>query len=117
MHHFRPVFVLCRKNLSQLLEGGDLVEGYSIGSECPPLPLPCLLLRQSMPLPLHSPSAKVHRKVLAVKGLLWHKHVALAAPGVRLATLLQDHNFIPHVAVLEVNPEVGTTRHTTQEPL
>ena len=56
-HYFRPAVFLCRKKLPQILEGGNLVEGYYIGSECPLCPLPCLLLCQATPLPLHSLSA------------------------------------------------------------
>ena len=108
-HHFRTDVVLCHENSPQVLEGGDLGEGGSIGSEFPLRPRPCLLLCQATPLPLHSLLAKFRRKVLAVKGLLGHKHVALGAPGVGLVTLRQDHNCILHMGVFKVNPDVGLT--------
>ena len=103
-HHFRPVVVLCRNNLPQIIYGGDLGEDDYLGRDFPLCTLPCLLLRQATPLPLHSPSAEGCCKVPAVKGLLWHKHVALRSSGVRAVTLLQDHNCIPHVEVCKVNP-------------
>ena len=42
-----------------------------------------------------------------VKGLLWHKHIALKSHVVGAATLLHDHNFIPNVAVRKVNTDIG----------
>ena len=103
-YHLRPGIVLRRKNSLQVIEGGDLGEGGSVGSECPLLPLPCLFLRQTMTLPLHSPSAEYVGQVPDVKGLLWKKLVALRAPGVGAANFLQGHNCIPNVAVRKVNP-------------
>ena len=50
---------------------------------------------------------KGRREVPAVGGLVRHKHVTIGTPGVRLVTLLQDHNYILRVAVRKVNPEVG----------
>ena len=52
----------------------------------------------------------------AIRDLLGHKHVALEAPGVGLVTLLQDHNFLPHVVVCKVNPEVGPSWRRVQLP-
>ena len=108
-YHCRPVIVLCCKNSPQVLEGDDLGEGDSVGSEFPLRPLLCLLLRQATPILLHSPYAECCGQVPAIKGLLWHKHVALRAHGVGAVTFLQDHNCIPHVAVRKVNLEVGPT--------
>ena len=82
-------------------------EGDSVCSECSLRYLPCVVLRQTMSLPLHSLSTECGGKVLTVKELLWHKHVALRTPGVGAATLLQNHNGIPHVAMRKVDPEVG----------
>ena len=79
-HHSRPVVVLFHKSSHQVLEGGDLGEEDSVDSDLPILPLPCFLLHQAMPLPLHSPYAEFYFQVPAVKGLLWHKHVAPRAP-------------------------------------
>ena len=109
-YHLSPVVVLFCKNSPQILERGDLGDGESIFSELLFRPLPCLLFRQAMPLPLQSPSAEGSCKVPASKGLLWHKHVALRTPGLGEVALLQDHNCIPHVAVFKVNTEVGLTR-------
>ena len=80
------------------------------------MPHPCLLLHQATPFPLHYPSAKGRRKVLAVKGLLGYKHVALGAPGVDSVTLFHYHNCIPQVAVCKVNLEVCPTQRPTQSP-
>ena len=68
---------------------------------------PRLLLRQAVMLPLLPPAAKGRREVLAVEGLVRHKHVTLGAPGVRSDTLIQYHDCVPHMAVYKVNPEVG----------
>ena len=98
-HHCWPVVILCHKNSPQILEVVDLLEGGSLGIEGPLCSLPCLLLRQATPLPLYPLSAECCFQVPTVKGFLWHKHVALMAPGVVAVTLLQDHNFISHMAV------------------
>ena len=60
------------------------------------------------------PVCKFRRKVPSVKDLLGHEKVALETPGLGLVTLLQYHNFIPHVVEWKVNPEVGTTQYPTQ---
>ena len=84
--------------------------GNSVGSDFPLcLLLLCLLLLQTTPLPLHYLSEECGGQVQVFEGLLWHKHVALRAPGVGEYTFLQDHNCIPHVEVCKVNPEVSPT--------
>ena len=42
------------------------------------------------PIPFFSPAAKGRREVLAVEGLVQHKHVTLGAPGVNSFTFLHD---------------------------
>ena len=114
--HCRTFVALCYKNSPRVLEGGDLGDGGSLGSECPLRPLPGILLRQATPIPLHYPYAECCCQVPDFKGLLWHKHVALGEPGVGAVNLLQDHNYIPHVVVRKVNPEVGPTWRPSEAP-
>ena len=108
-HHCQPVFILCFKNLPQVIEVGDMGEGVSVGSECPLRPFLGLLLFQSTPLPIHSPPAECYFHVPSIKGLLWNKHVTLGEPGVEAVTFLQDQNYIPHMVLRKVNPGVGPT--------
>ena len=79
----------------------------------PSLPVPPPVDYTSSPFP----SAKGRRKVPAVKGLLGHKNVALGSLGLGSVTLVRYHNFIPHVALCKVNPEVGPTQRPTQAPI
>ena len=105
--HRRPFFVLCRDNSPQVPEGGDLDEWDHICCECHICSRLCFLLRQVMPLPLHSLLAKGFRVLPAVEGLSCHKCVALGSSWFLLVSLLQDHNCIPYVTVCKVDPEVG----------
>ena len=83
------------------MEEGDPVVNYL--SRCP---FPCLLLLQSVPLPFLSPAPKIDCEVPDVEGPVVHKHFSLGAPGVGSVTLLQDHNFVPHMTVHKVNLEI-----------
>ena len=105
------------QELSQVLEGGDLGKGDSVGSDNPLCPLLCLLLlHQETPLPLHSPYVECYCQMLVVKGLLWRKHVTMRSPGVGAVTFFQYHNCTMNVAVRNVNPKVGLTWYPTQAP-
>ena len=46
-----------------------------------------------------------------------HKYVTFGAPGVGSVTILQDHNFLPHMAVIKINPQVGPILSPAQAPL
>ena len=60
-----------------------------------------------MPLPYLSQLTKGRRELMAVEGLVQHKHVAFGSPGVRLVPLLHYHSCVPRVVVRKSNLEVG----------
>ena len=43
--------------------------------------------------------------MIPIECLLWHKHVTLEAPGMRLIPLLQDYYDVPRVSGEESEPE------------
>ena len=66
---------------------------------------------------LFPPSKYFCGKVVAVKGLSGHKHVAFVALGVGLVTLLQDFKCAMHVVVYKMNPDVGPDHIPPLTPL
>ena len=76
--------------------------------ECHHFPHPSLLLRQIPYLPLRSPCTKGRHWVAAVQRRPGHKHVTCRAAGVGAIPFLHNCYHVQHVAVNEVDPEVGT---------
>ena len=116
-YHRWLVVVLRRENPSKIFERGDLGKGNPIYCECHLSPRPCLLLHQTMLLPLHYLPAERRLHVPAVEGLVWHNNITLGEHGVGSVTFLQDHYWVPRVAVQKVNLEVGMIRSPSQAPL
>ena len=62
------------------------------------------------PLPLRSPFTEGRCRVAEVQNLTRYKHVTGYSEGVEAVTLVHNHYHVPHVALHEVDPEVGVHR-------
>ena len=103
--------------MSQVLESCDFYEGAAVGNERCLHSRLCFLCCQLAAFPLLLLSTEVYGGGTDVEGLLCNEHVTIGTYEVGMIEILQDNNFVPHVAVCKMNPEVGPVCRSSQTPL
>ena len=105
---FRIVIFRLYEEAPQIFEGRHCLQWLTILLEHHRFTCPCFLLHQPPPFPVCALCVEGGGGVEAVESRSWQKCVVIKADGVEAVPFLHNHCLFLHVAVHEVNTEVGT---------